>query len=158
MFYSIKRRKQWRQPAAYFLAETIQWRRKENCMSTSESKGRFLLHNEPIRIDSHERIESNRELECSDRRRLNSSLVLRASGVSYSWEFLRDGNTEARRRCQNAQLHWNSARRSPEYTQTQSDSQPVLKAHRILSTHAKFIVLLLFTLGVKTVTYLMPNL
>ena len=95
-------------------------------MSTSESKGRFFLHNEPIRIDSHERIESNRELECSDRRRLNSSLVLRASGVSYSWEFLRDGNTSARRRCQNAQLHWNSARRSPEYTQTQSDSQPVL--------------------------------
>jgi len=37
-------------------------------MTTSESKGRFLLQNESIRIDSHNesnRIDSNRELECS---------------------------------------------------------------------------------------------
>ena len=37
-------------------------------MATSESKGRFFLQNESIRIDSHNesnRIDSNRELECS---------------------------------------------------------------------------------------------
>jgi len=37
-------------------------------MPTSESKGRFFLQNESIRIDSHNesnRIDSNRELECS---------------------------------------------------------------------------------------------
>jgi len=37
-------------------------------MTTSESKGRFFLQNESIRIDSHNesnRIYSNRELECS---------------------------------------------------------------------------------------------
>jgi len=37
-------------------------------MTTSESKGRFILQNESIRIDSHNesnRIDSNRELECS---------------------------------------------------------------------------------------------
>jgi len=37
-------------------------------MTTSESKGRFFLLNESIRIDSHNesnRIDSNRELECS---------------------------------------------------------------------------------------------
>ena len=37
-------------------------------MTTSESKGRFFLQNESIRIDSHNesnRIDSNRELECS---------------------------------------------------------------------------------------------
>jgi len=37
-------------------------------MTTSESKGRFFLQNEYIRIDSHNesnRIDSNRELECS---------------------------------------------------------------------------------------------
>jgi len=37
-------------------------------MTTSESKGRFFLQNESIRIDSHNesnRIDSNREVECS---------------------------------------------------------------------------------------------
>ena len=37
-------------------------------MTTSESKGRFFLQNESIRIDSRnesDRIDSNRELECS---------------------------------------------------------------------------------------------
>ena len=37
-------------------------------MTSSESKGRFFLLNESIRIDSHNesnRIDSNRELECS---------------------------------------------------------------------------------------------
>jgi len=37
-------------------------------MTTSDSKGRFFLQNESIRIDSHNetnRIDSNRELECS---------------------------------------------------------------------------------------------
>jgi len=37
-------------------------------MTTSESKGRFFLLNESIRIDSHNesnRIDSNRKLECS---------------------------------------------------------------------------------------------
>ena len=37
-------------------------------MTTSESKGRFFLQNELIRIDSHnesDRIDSNRELECA---------------------------------------------------------------------------------------------
>ena len=37
-------------------------------MATSESKGRFFLQNKSIRIDSHNesnRIDSNRELECS---------------------------------------------------------------------------------------------
>jgi len=37
-------------------------------MTTSESKGRFFLQNESIRIDLHNewnRIDSNRELECS---------------------------------------------------------------------------------------------
>jgi len=37
-------------------------------MTTSESKGRFFLQKESIRIDSHNesnRIDSNRELECS---------------------------------------------------------------------------------------------
>ena len=37
-------------------------------MTTSESKGRFFLLNESIRIDSHNesnKIDSNRELECS---------------------------------------------------------------------------------------------
>ena len=37
-------------------------------MTTSESKRRFFLQNESIRIDSHNesnRIDSNRELECS---------------------------------------------------------------------------------------------
>jgi len=37
-------------------------------MTTSESKGRFFLQNESIRIDSHNesnRIDSNHELECS---------------------------------------------------------------------------------------------
>jgi len=37
-------------------------------MTISESKGRFFLQNESIRIDSHNesnRIDSNRELECS---------------------------------------------------------------------------------------------
>jgi len=40
----------------------------QNCMTTSESKGRFFLQNESIRIDSHNesnQINSNRELECS---------------------------------------------------------------------------------------------
>ena len=44
-------------------------------MTTSESKGRFFLQNESIRIDSHNqsnRIDSNRELECS---RPNQKLV-----------------------------------------------------------------------------------
>ena len=39
----------------------------KNCMATSESKGRFFLQNESIRIYSHNesnRIDSNRELEC----------------------------------------------------------------------------------------------
>jgi len=39
-------------------------------MTTSESKGRFFLLNESIRIDSQNelnRIDSNRELECSTR-------------------------------------------------------------------------------------------
>ena len=38
-------------------------------MTISESKGRFFLQNESIRIDSHDesnRIDSNRELECSN--------------------------------------------------------------------------------------------
>ena len=37
-------------------------------MTISESKGRFFLQNESIRIDSHNEsniIDSNRELECS---------------------------------------------------------------------------------------------
>jgi len=37
-------------------------------MATSESKGRFFLQNESIRMDSRNesnRIDSNRELECS---------------------------------------------------------------------------------------------
>jgi len=37
-------------------------------MTTCDSKGRFFLQNESIRIDSHNesnRIDSNRELECS---------------------------------------------------------------------------------------------
>ena len=34
-------------------------------MTTSESKGRFFLQNESIRITN--RIDSNRELECSSR-------------------------------------------------------------------------------------------
>ena len=40
----------------------------KNCMATSDSKGRFFLQNESIRIDSHNesnRIDSNRDLECS---------------------------------------------------------------------------------------------
>jgi len=40
-------------------------------MTASESKGRFFLQNESIRIDSHNesnRIDSNRELECSSNR------------------------------------------------------------------------------------------
>jgi len=44
-------------------------------MTTSESKGRFFLQNESIRIDSHNesnRIDSNRELECSSTERANS--------------------------------------------------------------------------------------
>ena len=36
--------------SAYFLAETIQLINKKNCMTTSESKGRFFLLNESIRI------------------------------------------------------------------------------------------------------------
>ena len=39
----------------------------KNCMTTSESKGRFFT-NESIRIDLHNesnRIDSNRKLECS---------------------------------------------------------------------------------------------
>ena len=44
--------------SVYFLAETIQKINKKNCMTTSESKGRFFLQNESIRIDSHN--ESNR--------------------------------------------------------------------------------------------------
>ena len=42
-------------------------------MTTSESKGRFFLQNESIRIDSHNesnRIDSNRELECSTKQLL----------------------------------------------------------------------------------------
>ena len=35
----------------------------KNCMTTSESKVRFFLQNESIRITN--RIDSNRELECS---------------------------------------------------------------------------------------------
>ena len=38
-------------------------------MTTSESKGRFFYKNESIRINSHNesnRIDSNRELECSN--------------------------------------------------------------------------------------------
>jgi len=55
-------------------------------MATSESKGRFFLQNESIRIDSHNesnRIDSNRELECSTNRAcskvssLNRQLVKR---------------------------------------------------------------------------------
>jgi len=37
-------------------------------MTTSESKGRFFLQNESIRIDSHNesnKIDTNSELECS---------------------------------------------------------------------------------------------
>ena len=55
--------------SAYFLAETIQYINMKNCMTTSESKGRFFLLNESIRIDSHNesnRIDSNRKLECSN--------------------------------------------------------------------------------------------
>jgi len=51
-----------------FLAETIQYICKKNYMTTSESKSRFFLQNESIRIDSHNesnRIDLNRELECS---------------------------------------------------------------------------------------------
>jgi len=36
--------------SAYFLAETVQEISKKNCMTTSESKGRFFLQNESIRI------------------------------------------------------------------------------------------------------------
>jgi len=53
-----------------FLAENIQYSKQENCITISESKGRFFLQNESIRIDSHNesnRIDSNRELECSSR-------------------------------------------------------------------------------------------
>ena len=50
----------------YFLAETIQQIRQKNYMTTSESKGRFFYKTnrfESIRITN--RIDSNRELECS---------------------------------------------------------------------------------------------
>ena len=45
-------------------------------MTTSELKGRFFLLNESIRIDSHNelnRIDSNRELECSTLERYSVS-------------------------------------------------------------------------------------
>jgi len=56
-------------------------------MTTSESKGRFFLQNESIRIDSHDEsngIDSNRELECSngDADRLNGD---HAANVRYLW-------------------------------------------------------------------------
>jgi len=41
-----------------FLPETIHLISKKSCITTSESKGRFFLQNESIRIDSHN--ESNR--------------------------------------------------------------------------------------------------
>jgi len=44
-------------------------------MTTSESKGRFFLQNESIRIDSHN--ESNRELECST--------VCTTASASHTW-------------------------------------------------------------------------
>ena len=52
--------------SAYFLAETVQEISKKNCMTTSESKGQFFYTTnrfESIRITN--RIDSNRELECS---------------------------------------------------------------------------------------------
>ena len=48
-------------------------------MTTSESKGRFFLQNESIRIDSHNesnKIDSNRELECSSYDILTGALKL----------------------------------------------------------------------------------
>jgi len=50
--------------------------KQENCMTTSESKGRFFLQNESIRIDSRNesnRIDSNRELECSSQQQSRRS-------------------------------------------------------------------------------------
>jgi len=47
-------------------------------MTTSESKGRFFLQKESIRIDSHnksKRIDSNRESECSTAVRPNEAIV-----------------------------------------------------------------------------------
>jgi len=49
-------------------------------MTTSESKGRFFLQNESIRIDSHNEsngIDSNRELECSWYEGSGSRMMLR---------------------------------------------------------------------------------
>jgi len=52
-------------------------------MTTSESKGRFFLQNESIRIDSRNksnRIDSNRELECSTSHMSSATKVCR-----YNW-------------------------------------------------------------------------
>ena len=38
--------------SAYFLADIILQINKKNCMTTSESKGRFFLQNESIRISN----------------------------------------------------------------------------------------------------------
>jgi len=54
-------------------------------MTISESKGRFFLQNESIRIDSHDesnRIDSNRELECSNvLQSINQSIILFAHKI-----------------------------------------------------------------------------
>ena len=70
-------------------------------MATSESKGRFFLQNESIRIDSHNelnRIDSNRELECSSTHgRKEIKLLLHLSSKYYSlqldrsWAFINVG-------------------------------------------------------------------
>ena len=49
-------------------------------MTTSESKGRFFLQNESIRITN--RIDSNRELECSNRQLSDSECHIRPAKVT----------------------------------------------------------------------------
>ena len=49
----------------------------KNCMATSESKGRFFLQNESIRITN--RIDSNRELECSIRETAKGPALLKSA-------------------------------------------------------------------------------
>jgi len=49
--------------SAYFFGWNYTINKQKNCVTTSESKGRFFLQNESIRITN--RIDSNSELECS---------------------------------------------------------------------------------------------
>jgi len=69
--------------SAYSSARVYTINKQENCMTTSESKGRFFLQNESIRIDSHNesnRIDSNREVECSI-----VSALLRGNWQNFNW-------------------------------------------------------------------------